>query len=196
MNDFTLFFRKFLKHGTKIASPAPSSRWLSLATVSNIDWSRTTSLLELGAGTGPITQVIVEKARPDCRILAVERDPDFVRRLEVRFANTPNVEIIEGDVCNLPQILKERGLENVDAVVSGLPIPSFPPDLQKALFENVAQVLKPGGPFSQITEMPWVYMKLYRRYFNNVRFRFEPRNLPPGGAYHCHSPKDALGIGV
>lgn len=190
MSDFTLFFRKFLKHGTKIASPAPSSRWLSLATVANINWASTHTVLELGSGTGPITQVIVEKANPSCRILAVERDPDFVERLRQRFADVPNVEVIEGDVCNLPNILAERGLDKVDAVVSGLPIPSFPPELQNALFENVAQVLKPGGPFSQITEMPWVYMKLYRRYFQNVRFRFEPRNLPPGGAYHCHSPKD------
>ena len=81
MNDFTLFLRKFLKHGTAIASPAPSSRQLSLATVANIDWANTNTVLELGSGTGPNTQVIVEKARADCRILGVERDLDFVRRL-------------------------------------------------------------------------------------------------------------------
>lgn len=189
MNDLTLFFRKFLKHGTKIASPAPSSRWLSLATVANVDWQNTATVLELGSGTGPITQVIAEKARPDCRILAVERDTDFVIRLRERFAHMKNVEVIEGDVCNLPQILAERGLEKVDAVISGLPIPSFPPELQNALFENVAQVLKPGGPFNQITEMPWVYLRLYRKYFKDVKFRFEPRNLPPGGAYHCFGPR-------
>ncbi len=192
MNDFTLFLRKFLRHGTQIASLAPSSRQLSLATVANIDWSNTKSILELGSGTGPITAVIAEKASPDCRILAVERDPDFVERLKVRFANLPNVEVIQGDVRNLPEILSDRGLESVDAVVSGLPIPSFPPELQEALFENVRKVLKPGGPFSQITEMPWVYLRLYRKYFDNVRFRFEPRNLPPAGAYHCSGPKASV----
>jgi|694.fasta_scaffold24310_4 phospholipid N-methyltransferase len=194
MNDFTLFLRKFLKHGTAIASLAPSSRKLSLATVANIDWAHTNTVLELGSGTGPITQVIVEKARPDCRILAVERDPDFVRRLTERFADTPNVEVIEGDVCHLPEILAARGLDKVDAVVSGLPIPSFPPELQHALFESVAQVLKPGGPFSQITEMPWVYLKFYRRHFNHVRFKFEPRNFPPAGAYHCCDPKSVMSV--
>lgn len=193
MNDFTLFLKKFIRHGTAIASLAPSSRKLSLATVANIDWANTHTLLELGAGTGPITAVIAEKARPDCRIMALERDPDFVDRLKVRFANVPNVEVIQGDVRNLPEILAERGLESVDAVVSGLPIPSFPPDLQEALFENVRKVLKPGGPFSQITEMPWVYLRLYKKYFDNVRFRFEPRNLPPAGAYHCSGPKASVG---
>ena len=193
MNDFTLFLKKFIRHGTAIASLAPSSRKLSLATVANIDWANTHTLLELGAGTGPITAVIAEKARPDCRIMALERDPDFVERMKTRFANVPNVEVIQGDVRNLPEILAERGLESVDAVVSGLPIPSFPPDLQEALFDNVRKVLKPGGPFSQITEMPWVYLRLYRKYFDNVRFRFEPRNLPPAGAYHCSGPKASVG---
>jgi len=192
MNDFTLFLRKFLRHGTQIASLAPSSRQLSLATVANIDWANTKSILELGSGTGPITAVIAEKASRDCRILAVERDPDFVERLKVRFENLPNVEVIQGDVRHLPEILAERGLESVDAVVSGLPIPSFPPELQEALFDNVRKVLKPGGPFSQITEMPWVYLRLYRKYFDNVRFRFEPRNLPPAGAYHCSGPKASV----
>jgi len=192
MNDFTLFLKKFIRHGTAIASLAPSSRKLSLATVANIDWANTHTLLELGAGTGPITAVIAEKARPDCRIMALERDPDFVERMKIRFANVPNVEVIQGDVRNLPEILAERGLESVDAVVSGLPIPSFPPELQEALFDNVRKVLKPGGPFSQITEMPWVYLRLYKKYFDNVRFRFEPRNLPPAGAYHCSGPKASV----
>ena len=39
MSDFTLFLGKFLKQGTAIASLAPSSRWLSRATVRNVDWA-------------------------------------------------------------------------------------------------------------------------------------------------------------
>ena len=85
MSDFTLFLGKFLKHGTAIASLAPSSRWLSRATVRNVDWDRARVLVELGAGTGPITRVIAEKARPDCRVVVLERDPDFARLLRERF---------------------------------------------------------------------------------------------------------------
>jgi phospholipid N-methyltransferase len=126
--------------------------------------------------------------------MALERDPDFVARMRKRFADVPNVEVIEGDVRNLPEILSQRGLESVDAVVSGLPIPSFPPELQQDVFENVSKVLKPGGPFSQITEMPWVYLRLYKKYFDNVRFKFEPRNIPPAGAYHCSGPKTHVSV--
>jgi hypothetical protein len=33
--------------------------------------------------------------------------------------------------------------------------------------------------------MPLIYYKLYARYFEDVRFRFVPLNLPPGGVYVC-----------
>src|SRR5437660_12719868 len=98
MSDFSLFLRKFLKHGTAIASLAPSSPWLSRTTVRNVDWDKAKVLVELGAGTGPITRVLAEKARPETRLIALERDPDFARLLRERFAGRANLEIVEADV--------------------------------------------------------------------------------------------------
>src|SRR5919106_1276097 len=107
MKDSLLFLGKFLRHGTAIASLAPSSRWLSRATVRNVDWDRAKILVELGAGTGPITRV-------------------------------------------LAAILADRGIDRVDHVISGLPVPSFPKDLQRDLFRVVKLVLDPAGTYNQI----------------------------------------------
>lgn len=189
MSDFSLFLGKFLKHGTKIASLAPSSRWLSRTTVRNVDWGRARVLVELGAGTGPITRVLAERAHPDCRVVVLERDPDFSRLLRARFSDRPNLDVVEGDCRDLAAILSERGIRQADAIISGLPVPSFPADLQRDLFRVVGQVLAPEGTFNQITEMPLVYWRFYRRYFDEVRFAFEPRNFPPAGAYFCRGPK-------
>jgi phosphatidylethanolamine/phosphatidyl-N-methylethanolamine N-methyltransferase len=188
--DFSLFLGKFLRHGTAIASLAPSSPWLSRTTVRNVDWERARVLVELGAGTGPITRVLAEKARPDCRVVVLERDPDFARLLHERFGPLANFDVIEGDVRNLTEILTQRGIGQVDYVISGLPVPSFPKDLQRDLFRVVKQILAPEGTFNQITEMPWVYWRFYRRFFEDVRFVFEPRNFPPAGAYFCRGIKD------
>jgi phosphatidylethanolamine/phosphatidyl-N-methylethanolamine N-methyltransferase len=185
MSDFTLFLGKFLKQGTAIASLAPSSPWLSRTTVRNIDWQSAEVIVELGAGTGPITRVIAERARPGCRVVVLERDPDFCRLLRERFQALPNFDVIEGDVRDLATILSQRGIGRADHIVSGLPVPSFPKELQLGLFRVVDQVLKPEGTFNQITELPWVYWGFYRRYFEEVRFVFEPRNIPPAGAYFC-----------
>jgi phospholipid N-methyltransferase len=190
MSDFLLFLGKFLRHGTKIASLAPSSPWLSRATVRPIDWTTARVVVELGAGTGPITKVLAELAPPSCRVLALERDPDFARLLRERFGSQPNLEIIEGDCRDLDAMLAERGIAQADAIVSGLPVPSFPADLQRELFRVVKKVLAPGGVYTQITELPWVYQGLYRKFFDEVRFAFEPRNVPPAGAYYCRGVKD------
>jgi phospholipid N-methyltransferase len=193
MNDNTLFLGKFLTQltrGNPIASIAPSSRWLSRTTVRNIAWDRVDTLVELGAGTGPITRVLAERARPECRVIVVERDPDFARLLRQRFGSLPNFEIVEGDVRELAPLLAERGIDQVDHVISGLPVPSFPRDLRDALIRMVRTILRPEGTVNQITEIPWVYWPFYRRYFDEVQFAFEPRNLPPSGAYFCRGPKE------
>jgi phosphatidylethanolamine/phosphatidyl-N-methylethanolamine N-methyltransferase len=189
MGDFTLFLGKFLRQGTAIASLAPSSPWLSRTTVRNIDWAKAKILVELGAGTGPITRVLAEKAAPGCKVIVLERDPDFCRLLRERFDDRPDFQIIEGDVRDLATILSDRGIGQADHIVSGLPVPSFPVDLRQALFRVVGQVLKPEGTFNQITELPFVYWNFYRRYFESVHFVFEPRNLPPAGAYFCRGVK-------
>src|SRR5215467_11649520 len=104
MNDHALFLGKFLTQltrGNPIASIAPSSRWLSRTTVRNIAWDRVETLIELGAGTGPITRVLAERTRPQCRVVVVERDHDFARLLRQRFGSLPNLEIVEGDARDL-----------------------------------------------------------------------------------------------
>lgn len=190
MNDFSLFLGKFLRHGTAIASLAPSSRWLARTTVGNVVWDRARVVVELGAGTGPITRVLVEKAPPECRLVVLERDPDFAKILRERYSDRPNCDVVEGDVRDLAAIMAERGIARADYVISGLPVPSFPKDLQRDLFRKVKQLLAPEGTFNQITEMPWVYWRFYRRFFDEVSFVFEPRNLPPAGAYFCRGVKD------
>lgn len=185
MSDFTLFLGKFLKQGTAIASLAPSSPWLSRSTVRNIDWQQARVIVELGAGTGPITRVLAANAPPGCRVVVLERDPDFCRLLRERFEGRHDFDVVEGDVRDLASILADKGVGLADHIVSGLPVPSFPRELQATLFRVVGQVLRPDGTFNQITELPWVYLGFYRKYFEDVQFVFEPRNLPPAGAYFC-----------
>src|SRR5947209_19797949 len=115
MKDFFLFLGKFLRHGTAIASLAPSSPWLSRATVRNIPWDRARVVVELGAGTGPITRVLAEKAHPDCRLVVLERDPDFARILREKFGGQANMDVVEGDVRDLDQIPGQRGIERADS---------------------------------------------------------------------------------
>jgi 23S rRNA (adenine-N6)-dimethyltransferase len=56
-------------------------------------------VLEIGAGLGRITDAL---ARRSSRVIAVELDPDLARGLRRRFSSFPKVEVVEGDILELP----------------------------------------------------------------------------------------------
>jgi phospholipid N-methyltransferase len=180
--DWWLMLRKFVSHGTAIASFSPSSRFLARSMVRGIDWMKAKVVVELGAGTGPITKELVKAAGPNTKLVIVERDPDFCRLLREKF---PQHDIVEGDACKLDAILAARGIKNADHVISGLPLPSFPAELRASIIRMSAKVLGAEGEFRQITNMPWIYQGLYKTYFRDVSFKLVPLNLPPGGVYFC-----------
>jgi phospholipid N-methyltransferase len=182
--DWLLFFKKFVKHGKAIASFVPSSTYLARAVVRGIDFARARCVVELGAGTGPITAELLRRAG-GCRSVIVERDLDFCRRLRERF---PGAEIVEADAADLDHLLTERGLDRVDHFLCGLPLPSFTPGARDGILDVVQRRLHPDGTFRQLTHMPWVFYGMYRRYFADVRFQMVFRNLPPAGFYVCRRP--------
>jgi phospholipid N-methyltransferase len=185
--DWWLMVRKFFRKGTEIASVAPSSKGMVRTMLKGIDFTNTRTLVELGAGTGPVTAELVQRAAgTNCRLLIVEMDPDFCARLRKKF---PGTEIIQGDATDLDRILTERGIDRVDQIVSGLPTPSLPKPAYERLFAAVGRRLDPAGDFRQLTIMPWVFAKFYKKFFADVRFKLVPMNVPPGGVYTCRGVK-------
>ena len=149
-----------------------------------IDYTKAKCIVELGAGTGPLTREMMSRIQPGTRLVIVEIDPDLCKRLRQRF---PGADIVEGDAGRMDELLAERGINAVDHVVSGLPLPSFPAPLRDAIIASAARALIPGGTFRQLTNMPWIYRGMYRSYFDDVRFKLVPLNFPPAGAYICRN---------
>lgn len=187
--DWWLVVRKFFQHGTTIASFAPSSRFLARKILKGIDYDKARCIVELGAGTGPITKELIDRVKPHTRLVIVERDPDFCKRLRARFAHTPNADIIEGDAAHIDQLLADRGITEVDHIVSGLPLPSFPAEVRDAILASSARALGEHGTFRQLTYMPLIFWRFYRGYFADVRFNLVPLNIPPAGVYVCRGYK-------
>jgi phospholipid N-methyltransferase len=187
--DWWLMVRKFLEQGTTVASFAPSSRFLARSMIKGIDYDRAKVIVELGAGTGSITKELLDNIKPHTKFIIVERDPDFCNRLRTRFSEHTNADIIEGDAAQIDTLLADRGITNVDEIVSGLPLPSFTPSLRDAIIASSARALGDVGSFRQLTVMPWVYRRMYKSYFSDVRFQLVPLNVPPAGVYVCRGYK-------
>lgn len=178
----SLHFKKFLQQGRGIASLAPSSRKLAIAACRGILPHQPQTIVELGAGLGPITAHAAQRMHPDSRLIAIERDPDFAaytRRM------VPRAEVIVGDAGDIAILLAERQVTQVDLVINGLPTPSLPEPVKRKIFEWMAN-LPDTVLISQLTVMPWVYLPMYRHLFDRVHFDLVLANVPPGGVYHCN----------
>jgi phosphatidylethanolamine/phosphatidyl-N-methylethanolamine N-methyltransferase len=187
--DRGVFFKKFLQKGRTISSAVPSSRMLAARVLQHVDFSRPATIVELGAGTGPITEQIVEHLRPHHRFVAVEDDPDFCDILRRRF---PEVTLLEMDATKLTEPLARMGIDRVDYVLSGLPAPNLPPRAAVRLWRWLRRVLAPEGLFVQITIVPLLYRSFYDRLFQSVNYRMVWWNMPPGGVYRCSQPRPHL----
>lgn len=89
------------------------------------------ALLEIGAGTGKLTQQLVERG---LAVVAVEPVAEMRRRL---VADVPGVEVVDGAAENLPV---EAG--SFDTVVVGQSFHWF--DFRASL-DEIVRVLRPGG---------------------------------------------------
>ncbi len=193
ISDHFLFMRKFFRHRRKIASIWPSSRFMARACISQVNFSQARLIVELGAGTGAITQAILAAIRPTTRVISIERDGDFFRVLQDRFHGSAghHLEFLQGDVTHLTDMLRGCGVNDggVDAFISGLGTPSLPETAREGILHALQWAAKPDCVFSNITEIPLYYLPFYRRHFGDVQFEFVPLNVPPGGVYHCRQVK-------
>jgi len=114
-------------------------RWSRVAAEMFVDWLSArpgSAWLDIGSGTGALTQAILDRADP-ARIIGADRSRAFVAYAQATISD-PRVAFEQSDASSLtiPD-------ESFDAVVSGLTLNAFE-DQPKALGEFV-RVAKPGG---------------------------------------------------
>src|SRR5215475_13886486 len=76
-----LFARNFFRHPLMLGSIVPSSRFLIRELLSPVDWTRARVIVEYGPGVGGITAEVLRRMHPDCRLIAIETNKDFVEFL-------------------------------------------------------------------------------------------------------------------
>jgi phospholipid N-methyltransferase len=143
--EHLLLFGRFLRHPRTIGAIAPSSAALAEAMVDTCDLTGAVRAVELGPGTGVFTTALLERLGPSGRLLAIDREPAFVARLQERF---PRVECVCASAAELPELASTRGLLPVDVIISGLPFACLPAATTREILEGIQAALRPGGGFS------------------------------------------------
>jgi phospholipid N-methyltransferase len=190
--DLLTFVSSAVRSPAVIGAVAPSGRALCdlLASVAPQDGSAT--VVELGPGTGVVSQALRRRLAPEARHVAVEIDPGMVAHLN---RTRPWLEVVAGDAKDLQKLLADIGITRVDTVVSGLPWTLFSRDAQRGIMEQVSRVLVPGGVFTTFAYRHVMNLPTQRRFRELLEQSFDEvhvtptvwRNVPPALAYQCRS---------
>lgn len=186
-----LNFVHFIKHLGYTGAVAPSSRYLALEMVQSVRRHRShypgkpLRILELGPGTGPITESIVQYLLPGDTLDIVEIDQRFYELIRRRFAGKQvrvfNMDVLEFDVQ-----------EPYDIIISSIPYEQIPESVTGKIWRKKLSMITAGGSIS--------YYKYYR--FNHFSCDFERminrryctrdklvwKNVPPAIVYHLSIP--------
>jgi phosphatidylethanolamine/phosphatidyl-N-methylethanolamine N-methyltransferase len=192
-SDLLAFLDAVSRRPRSVGAIAPSAPQLCRRLAQIVPRTHVSTVVELGAGTGAVSDAIGRRLAPGSRHLAIEIDPPLAERLRAR---RPDLEVVVGDASDLWDILRERGVDRVDAVVSGLPWSLFPAATQERILGAVAQVLAPGAgfaTFAYLHALPLAGARGLRRLLDGtfdevIASASVWRNLPPALTYTCRRP--------
>lgn len=211
MRDTLEFFRQFRSRFETTGAVAPSSRFLASAMTRPMRRrpDRPIRILEVGPGTGAVSNRIVRLLRPGDQFDLVELNETFASILERRFQADPAWRQAHGlSKIHVRPIQEYQPERPYDFIISGLPFNNFPAALVEEILGACLKMLEPDGVMSLFEYM---YVRPVRgmisRKDERVRIRrieeimqtaFHKHrvrrdwvfvNLPPAWVQHLQHPK-------
>ena len=148
LDDEVRFLRSWIEKPLHMGAVMPSSKLLARMMAEYVAVESDGPVVELGPGTGAITNALIEHGVDQKRLVLVEYNPGFCALLRDRY---PQAKVVQGDAYALRDSL--RGVLDVraSAVVSGLPLVTKPMLTRLKLIRDAFTALAPGAPFVQFT---------------------------------------------
>jgi phosphatidylethanolamine/phosphatidyl-N-methylethanolamine N-methyltransferase len=148
LSDSTVFLREWIANPQRTGSVAPSSPQLGAAMARWLPRNPESFVLELGPGTGAVTDALLKYGLREDRLVAIEKNPTLAKLLRKRFLHA---HIITGDAWDLDTLIAElpQCMASVGAVISSLPLLNFPKEQADALAHKIRGVLEPRGRWVQ-----------------------------------------------
>jgi phosphatidylethanolamine/phosphatidyl-N-methylethanolamine N-methyltransferase len=144
--DEVQFIRSWLEKPIATGAVMPSGKVLARAMARYVDPQVAGPVIELGPGTGAVTEALVEQGIDPVRLVLVEFNPDFCRMLRSRY---PEATVVQADAYGLRRLL--GNYRPAAAVVSGLPLMTKPPALRNRLIADAFELMAANAPFIQFT---------------------------------------------
>lgn len=177
--DEARFIKTWFENPLGTGAVSPSGRSLARAMAQYVDPGLSGPIIELGPGTGPVTQALIDRGIAPERLVLVEFEPKFCKLLARRFKG---VRIVQGDAYRLAETLKGALDCPAAAIVSSLPLRTRPERHRLALLADAFRLLLPGAAFIQFTY--GIASPMPRHVVHSPKFHAEVSppvwlNLPP-----------------
>jgi phosphatidylethanolamine/phosphatidyl-N-methylethanolamine N-methyltransferase len=178
--DEARFIKRWLDNPKVTGAVSPSGRFLARAMANYVDPGAGGPIIELGPGTGPVTEALLERGVAPERLILVEYDASFCKLLARRF---PKARIVQGDAYRLAETLGPVMKEEAACIVSSLPLLTRPERGRLNLLREAFELMLPEGAFIQFTYGLNSPVPLTSR-LSGLHFRAEAShnvwlNLPP-----------------
>lgn len=174
-----LFLRRWAANPLRMGSVVPSSPALCSRVVKQAWPSAGNVVLELGAGTGVISQAFLEAGLAPERLIVAEVDRDLCQHLRDTLRG---VTVIEGDARKLPELLPDHFRGRIGAVVCGIPLVLLPVVEQRRFIDAIEGVAPGTGflhySYCATSPLPWKKHKLTAK-----REAWTPLNIPPASVW-------------
>ena len=147
-DDETRFLRSWLERPLVTGAVTPSGKMLARTMASYVDPRLPGPVVELGPGTGPVTEALVRRGVAQDRLVLIEFNPDFCALLKRRFLKAT---IVDGNAFDIRGTLEGIIDEPASATVSSLPLLTKPLDQRLHLLNAAHGLMHRGAPFIQFT---------------------------------------------
>jgi phosphatidylethanolamine/phosphatidyl-N-methylethanolamine N-methyltransferase len=148
LDDEVRFLRSWIEKPLHMGAVMPSGRVLARTMAQYVDVNSRGPVVELGPGTGAITNALIDHGVDQKRLVLVEYNPGFCALLRDRY---PHAKVVQGDAYTLRDSLWDVLSVPASAVVSGLPLVTKPMLTRLKLIRDAFLALAPGAPFVQFT---------------------------------------------
>ncbi|MFZ0764444.1 class I SAM-dependent methyltransferase [Bradyrhizobium sp.] len=148
LDDEVRFLRSWIEKPLHMGAVMPSGRMLARTMAQYVDADSNGPVVELGPGTGAITNALIERGIDQKRLVLVEYNPGFCALLRDRY---PHAKVVQADAYRLRDSLRQVLAAPASAVVSGLPLVTKPMQTRLKLIRDAFLTLAPGAPFVQFT---------------------------------------------
>jgi phosphatidylethanolamine/phosphatidyl-N-methylethanolamine N-methyltransferase len=192
VTEIRQFSRAFLRDPLHVAALFPSFPPLCRQAIAPLPLTGDPVVVDLGAGTGSVTDEVQKRLAGRGRHIAIEFDEQMAAVLRERH---PGVEVICEDAHTAVEKLLAEGVR-ADLSVSGLPwLATSPKD--RSIFPLLARLAAPGGAVTQLAHA-WIrFFPAAKQVQRNLESAFEEvvvsrtvwLNAPPAVVYVARRPR-------